>query len=292
MELRKLKAFLAVCRYGNVTRAAESLFISQPALSRQIQDLEEEMGCALLDRSRRQIALTPKGLLFQIRARELLELASRAKAELAGTDSDRICGTIRVGCVESKAAKHLARAMKRFREAHPDVLFELYSADGDDLRFALDEDRIDMALLLEPVEAAKYLRKPLPVEDRWAVAVRAEDAPKDRAFVTREEAAALPLILPRRAIVVEDVVSWLGVDPEKLRPAGYHNLPMNALELVREGAGALLCAEGSVAGRSTEGIALLPIKPEQAIRHVLVRRKNRELTPAAEHFWEAFPAKA
>lgn len=287
MELRKLKSFLAVCRYGNVTRAAESLFISQPALSRQVQDLEEELGCQLLDRSRRQIALTEKGRLFEIRAREMLAIAERMKAELQ-EDQGALGGLIRVGCVESAAMKLLTEMMEAFRAQHPRVLFEVYSADGDDLRFAIDESRIDMALLLEPVEVAKYLKAALPVTDRWAVALRTADVPEGKTSFSPAELAQMPLILPRRCIVQDEIVSWIGEKGEGLRAAAYHNLPSNALEMVRAGVGNLLCAEGSVTNRQTDGITVLPVSPELSIRHVLIRRKNKDLSRACELFWTAF----
>mgnify|MGYP000559142193 CR=1 FL=1 len=168
MNTKVLKTFLTICRVGSITKAAQLLYISQPALSRQIQDLEEELGCKLFDRSKRQLSLTESGFLLQQRAQEILNLDERTKKELR-ENSGFLSGELRIGCVESSAVRFLADKFQAFRAAYPQVQFELYSADGDDIRSALDHDRIDMGILLEPVEAAKYDAIDLPVADRWGI---------------------------------------------------------------------------------------------------------------------------
>lgn len=157
MDLRVLMSFVTVCRLGNITRAAEALYISQPALTRQIQELEQELGCQLLVRSTRSLSLTENGYLFMLRAQEILDLAKQAKNELS-ENGDILHGVIRVGIVESKIMDYFADAVVQFNKKYPHVQFEVYSADGDDLKRNLDENKLDMALLIEPVESAKYTK--------------------------------------------------------------------------------------------------------------------------------------
>lgn len=127
MNTKVLKTFLTICRVGSITKAAQLLYISQPALSRQIQDLEEELGCKLFDRSKRQLALTESGFLLQQRAQEILNLDERTKKELR-ENAGFLSGELRIGCVESSAVRFLADKFQAFRATFPQVQFELYSA--------------------------------------------------------------------------------------------------------------------------------------------------------------------
>ena len=191
MDLRALMSFVTVCRLGNITRAAEALYISQPALTRQIQELEQELGCQLLVRSTRSLSLTENGYLFMLRAQEILDLAKQAKNELS-ENGDILHGVIRVGIVESKIMDYFADA----------VQFEVYSADGDDLKRNLDENKLDMALLIEPVESAKYTKIPIEVTEKWGLVIRKEEVSPKKKTLSYEEIIERTLILPRRYIIL------------------------------------------------------------------------------------------
>lgn len=155
MNFRVLKAFLAVSRTGNITRAAQQLHISQPALSRRIVELEEDVGAPLFERTNRRLTLTDRGMRFEAHAREMLEVYERMKRDMAEAP-EALTGKVRLGCVESSVAEFAYDVVSRMRAEHPKVTFELYSADGDDIRAGLDQDRLDLGILLEPVESAKY----------------------------------------------------------------------------------------------------------------------------------------
>lgn len=248
MNLRQLKAFQAVCRTGSITRASELIHLSQPALTRQIQELESYCGCKLFERTRHGIVLTDEGELLQVRAEEMLSLAERTRRELkeAGGFTG---GIVRIGCVESSAAQELSQLLAKWQQSTSGVRqaeFELYSADGDDIRSSLDEERLDVGILLEPVETAKYDSLPLSSADRWGVVVRSDSPDAQLPALTQDELVKLPLILPRRHIVIDTLHQWFSGGPEPLKIAGYHNLLTNALTLVKAGLGNLLCVEGSL----------------------------------------------
>ena len=285
MDLRVLKSFVTICKVGNITRASEILYISQPGLTRQLKDLEEELGCTLIDRSTRSLKLTESGYLFLHRAEEILALAGQAKQELA-EKGNFLRGIIRLGVVESSAMDLLTKEVQEFTEKHPHVHFEFYSADGDDLKRSLDENKLDAAILLEPVESAKYDNAIFPVTDRWGAVVREADCPRDKESISYKELVKLPLILPRRFIVLDEIVTWLKVPEKQLKVAAYHNLPSNGLSLVSAGVGALLCVEGAFTNRGKSGLRFVPVSPERHSGHVAVRKKNRPLTKAAELFWD------
>ena len=284
MNTKVLKTFLTICRVGSITKAAQLLYISQPALSRQIQDLEEELGCKLFDRSKRQLALTESGFLLQQRAQEILNLDERTKKELR-ENAGFLSGELRIGCVESSAVRFLADKFQAFRATYPQVQFELYSADGDDIRAGLDQDRLDLGILLEPVESAKYESISLPYADRWGIVVP-KDSPEAKLEAVRvSHLTELSLLLPRRWILLDVVASWLGVEREKLQVRMVQNLATNSFEFVRRGFGAMLCVEGAYRIRPAEDVVFVPLAPERRTAHKLVRRRNRRLGEACEVFW-------
>lgn len=277
-------SFVTVCRLGNITRAAEALYISQPALTRQIQELEQELGCQLLVRSTRSLSLTENGYLFMLRAQEILDLAKQAKNELS-ENGDILHGVIRVGIVESKIMDYFADAVVQFNKKYPHVQFEVYSADGDDLKRNLDENKLDMALLIELVESAKYTKIPIEVTEKWGLVIREEEVSPKKKTLSYEEIIERTLILPRRYIILSEISSWFKVPESKFKVIAYHNLASNALIMVEKGLGSLLCIEGSFTNRPREGLRFLPLSPERTISHVAVRKKNRKLSKPCEIFW-------
>lgn len=277
-------SFVTVCRLGNITRAAEALYISQPALTRQIQELEQELGCQLLVRSTRSLSLTENVYLFMLRAQEILELAKQAKNELS-ENGDILHGVIRVGIVESKIMDYFADAVVQFNKKYPHVQFEVYSADGDDLKRNLDENKLDMALLIEPVESAKYTKIPIEVTEKWGLVIRKEEVSPKKKTLSYEEIIERTLILPRRYIILSEISSWFKVPESKFKVIAYHNLASNALIMVEKGLGSLLCIEGSFTNRPREGLRFLPLSPERTTSHVAVRKKNRKLSKPCEIFW-------
>ena len=281
-------SFVTVCRLGNITRAAEALYISQPALTRQIQELEQELGCQLLVRSTRSLSLTENGYLFMLRAQEILDLAKQAKNELS-ENGDILHGVIRVGIVESKIMDYFADAVVQFNKKYPHVQFEVYSADGDDLKRNLDENKLDMALLIEPVESAKYTKIPIEVTEKWGLVIREEEVSPKKKTLSYEEIIERTLILPRRYIILSEISSWFKVPESKFKVIAYHNLASNALIMVEKGLGSLLCIEGSFTNRPREGLRFLPLSPERTTSHVAVRKKNRKLSKPCEIFWADIP---
>lgn len=280
MELRLLKYYLTVAREGSITRAAEMLHITQPTLSRQLQQLEEELGAALFIRGKRQIALTEEGILFQRRAAEILELADKAPQELSkGTES--IGGTIAIGCVETTVSRMLPDILAQFSALYPKVRYHIYSAAGDDIRERLDKGLLDIGLLLEPVEVAKYDFLRLPVEERWGVLMRKGDPLAGRDTICAEELAGLPLILPQRAAVQNEIAGWFGPAYESLHIFATHNLLTNAALLAERGLGYVICAGGAFAIRESRDVCFVPFSPKRVTYHVLVFKKNQVFSAAA-----------
>lgn len=290
LDIRLLKAFIMVCEKGSITRAAESLFVSQSALTRRIQELEAFYGMPLLKRGKRGVEATEAGCHLLVRAKEIVGLADRTKRELEA-DAGRLGGIVRIGAVETNALPLVAEWLRDWRALRPKATFELYAADGDDIRELLDVGRLDVGFLIEPIETARYETAPLPVSERWGVLMRREEALAKKPSLRVDELAALPLILPRRHIVREVLTSWFGAAADSLNIVGWHNVPTNSLSLVRCGIGAFLCVEGAVERQARDDLAFVPLEPERRSSEVMVRRRNRPLSRSAEDFWKMCLAK-
>lgn len=174
MDTRVIKYFLTVAQTNNITHAAQQLHITQPTLSRQIIDLEKELGVTLFDRKQRRMTLTTEGILFQQRASTILSLIDHTKEELQNTEKE-LTGVIKIGCVVSKVSKFVMQTVYKFQKQYPNVKFNIYDGNGDLLRQRLDAGLDDLAVLIEPVEAAKYNFIVLPVREQWGLIVKSSD---------------------------------------------------------------------------------------------------------------------
>ncbi|SHO52350.1 LysR family transcriptional regulator [Anaerocolumna xylanovorans] len=283
MDIRVLRYFLAVAKEGNITKAAENLHITQPTLSRQMIELEEEMGTSLFIRGKRQITLTNNGILFQQRAKEIVSLIDKTERDMS-EQNDLVGGVISIGCVESIASQALPKVLAEFVKVHPMVKYELYSADGDDIREKIDRDDIDMGILLEPIEAAKYDYIRLPFYEQWGIVMKKSDPLAKKKAISVENILEVPLIVPRRTIVQDEIAKWLGVTNDKLNIVASHNLLTNALLLVQNDMGYAICVRGAYSIRETDNICFVPFEPGKTTGHVLAWKKNQIFNSATSLF--------
>lgn len=285
MDIRLLEYFLAVAKSGNITRAAEQLHITQPTISRQLMELEEMVGSPLLIRGKRQVTLTEAGVLFQQRAEEIVSLMEKTLRDIADQD-DLLGGTVAIGCVETCASRMLPKVLAGFSAQYPNVKYELYSADGDDIREKLDRGDLDFGILVEPIEAAKYDFFRLPYWETWGILMRRDDPLAQKAAIGRDDLLNIPLCLPRREIVREHIAGWFGVEQSQLNVFAGHNLLNNAALLAEAGLCYVVCVGGSFEIRGGENLCFVPLTPERTTGHVLAWKKNRVFHSAANRFKE------
>ncbi|WP_325246915.1 LysR family transcriptional regulator [Dysosmobacter sp.] len=280
MELRVLKYFLAVAREENITRAAALLHLTQPTLSRQLMQLEEELGVQLFHRSRYHIVLTDEGMLLRRRAQELVDLAEKTEREFACRETE-LMGEISIGAGETRSMSFLSRAMVSFRTLYPKVTFRIFSANADDVKERLDMGILDMGLLTEPVDVGKYAFCRMREKDLWGVLVRADSPLAAMEAVTPQDLEDVPLLISGREIVQRELASWFGERWEKLQIAATFNLVLNAANMVRCGVGTALCFDLNTA---FDDLRFLPLSPRMETGTVLVWKKDQILTPAVEAF--------
>ena len=280
MELRILNYFLIVAREENITKAAQLLHVTQPTLSRQLMQLEEELGVKLFHRGKHSISLTENGMLLRRRAQELVSLSEKTKLELRHK-AEMPGGEIAIGCGETKSMSLLSSSMGSFRERYPLVQFSIYSAIADDIKERIEKGLLDMGLLVEPVDISKYEFIRLPLKERWGVLVR-EDSPLARkASVSPEDLLDIPLIMSRREPVKNQLASWFGTVFDQLEIAATYNLIVNAAFMVEQGLGAALCFD---LGAVFENLRFVPLWPRMETGSVLVWKKNQALSSAQAQF--------
>lgn len=275
MEIRTLKYFVAVAREENFTRAAEKIPITQPALSRAIQSLEDELGQKLFERGRFSVKLTTDGLEFLRDAEEILSLVD--KTETKFKTRGNVYGDVYIGCAESDAMKFFARAVKKIRAKYPDVRFNLYSGNVEDIEFRLDKGLLDFYATLQNVDAAKYDSLTFPAADVWGILLRRDDPLADKKSFTLEDLRRLPLILSREALR-EEYPKVFG-SLEKFRVVATYNLLFNAAILAREGVGYPLALDGLIHDRE---LCFRPLEPKFTSTLKFIWRKNSPLTPQAK----------
>lgn len=285
MEIRVLRYFLAVVREESITKAAEVLHITQPTLSRQLAQLEEEIGVKLFDRGTRKIALTNDGLLLRRRAEEILELVDKTERELSEQD-ENIEGTVSVGCGDLKNVQLLPELFRTFHERYPAVKFDLYTATADHIRDRMERGLTDIGLLMEPVSVEKYEFIRLNQKERWVVAMHPDAPLAALESITAQDLLDKPLILPRRLNVQSELANWFGDDFERLQILLTNDLPSNAAVMVHHQLAYSITIEGSLAFWDKEKIVCRPLSPELTATSVLAWKRQQPFGLAATKFIE------
>ena len=283
MELRTLRYFLAVAQEKNITRAAEILHLTQPTLSRQISDLEEELGTTLFIRGKRSLELTEDGALLRQRAQDIVELADRTEHEFAGK-RDSVAGTVTIGATEALGGHDLAKAIRRFSQQYPAVRFELYNGMADLLKERIDKGALDLGLLLEPVDTTRYEFIRLTTPERWGVLVHLSHPFASRKEVAVRELIDQRLMLPSRPSARREILNWIGCEENRLNILVGYNLLSNIALLVEQGMGVAVCMDGALSLHASPDLRFVPLVPERTTRSVLVWKKNQVFNTATSLF--------
>ena len=262
MELRTLRYFLAAAQEENITRAADILHVTQPTLSRQMMDLERELGVTLMLRGKNGLTLTDDGIFFRQRAQEIVELADRLEKSFAERQND-ISGMVVIGASEVVGSQTLAKLMKEFSEKYPAVQFTLYNETVDSIKERLDKGLVDIGLLLEPIDVTKYDYIRLDRQDTWGLLVREDHPLAEKASLTAQDVASCPLLLPLRENIRVEILHWLGREEKELRIPLFYTLLSNAALLVAEGLGCAFCMDGALATRSDPRLRFIPLEPRR-----------------------------
>lgn len=294
MELRTLRYFLAVAREENMTEAANVLHVTQPTLSRQIADLERELGVELFERTNRSCVLTGDGMRLRQRAEEILALVDQTESEM-GDQELGIAGNIRIGAGETQAVRYVLDTFAALHRDYPAVTIELYTGNADATEERLERGLLDFALLLEPVNLEKYEWVRIPQTDRAGVAV-ASDGPWGKLdLLTPVDLAKMPLLLSSRTSnKAIDLVAWSDgtLDLEALDVVGHFDLIGNASHLIRSGTACAMGIDHLLQVDASSQMRFVPLDPPIEIASYLVWKKYRLRSRACEEFLNRLKRKA
>ncbi|MCD7739541.1 MAG: LysR family transcriptional regulator [Lachnospiraceae bacterium] len=280
MELRVLRYFTEVTREGSITGAARTLHISQPTLSKQLKELETELGCKLFVRGNYNVHLTEEGILLRKRAEDILDMADKTIGEFQSLN-EVTGGDVRIGCAESWLIHYLADAIKDFRVQYPGLRFHITSGDTRVVVNDLEQGLSDFAVIVEPPDLSKYNYLSLPGGDTWGLLMRADNPLAQKTAISPEDLQGIPLITSPQSIHA-DLPRWCGEAVDQLNIVGTINLFYNGSVFVREGLGCLLVFDRLADVSQENGLCFRPLSPRLETKMYIIWKKYQVFTPIAE----------
>ncbi|MFV0394598.1 MAG: LysR family transcriptional regulator [Coprobacillaceae bacterium] len=285
MEVRVLRYFLMIVQEQNITKAARLLHITQPTLSRQMMQLEEQLGVTLFVRKKNNIVLTDEGMLLKRRAEEIVDLVNKTEKELL-IEEKQLAGEIFIGAAETKSMHNLASIMKEVSNAYPLITYNTYSGNADDIKDRIDKGLIDVGLLTEPVDINKYEFIRLPEKERWGILLPKTSPLAKKDFITPEDLMDKPLLISQRFLVQNEIINWLQMDSNHLHIVGTYNLIYNAAVMVEHNIGFAVCLESLINSNEETNTCFKLFYPKLETGSVLVWKKNQIFSPVTSKFIE------
>ena len=283
MELRVLQYFLAVTREQSISGAAESLYLSQPTLSRQLKELEEELGKRLFIRGSRRVTLTEEGMILRKRAEEIMELVKKAEDEITQSD-DMLAGDITVGTGETDGLRFLTRATHSLQKDYPLIRLNIISGDSTTVLENLDRGLIDFGIIFGEVDNSKYEFIQIPHKDVWGVMMRRDSPLAEKQEITFDDLIDKSLIISRQAFMNSDFQNFFPCGQGKLNIVATYNLLFNASVMVDEGMGYAICFDNIINVSGNSNLCFRQLSPRMEASMSIVWKKYQVLSKAIEKF--------
>lgn len=287
MEIRVLKYFLAVAQEGSITGAANFLHLTQPTLTRQLKDLEKELGHQLFIRTNHNVSLTSEGVVFRKRAQEIIDMVEKTEAEFNSMNND-ISGDIYIGAGETVAITGIAKIIKGLQEEHKNIKFHLYSGNAEDITERLDKGLLDFGILIQPTDISKYEYISLPNKDTWGVLMQKNSPLADKESITKEDLLNVPLIVSKQVMqrknVKNDYNMWFGSYMERLNIVATYNLIYNAAKMTEVGIGYSIGLENLINTTGESNLCFRPLNPKLESGLDIVWKKHQVFSQAAKLF--------
>ena len=280
MEIRVLRYFLETAREENMTRAAERLFISQPTMSKQLKELENELGVKLFRRSNYNIKLTEAGMLLRERAEDILSLVDKTLEEFKSLD-DLSSGDIYVGAPESEAMEQFALVVSDLQKRYPGIRCNIYSGNMQDVCEKLDKGLLDFAIVMNYVDLKKYNYLPMQTEDTWGVILRRDDPLAENEAFTISMLKELPLICSRQWVDYE-LPQWFGSDTNDVNITATYNLPYNGAVMAKAGIGYAMMLDKLVQTDESSELIFRPLLDVPKAEMYIIWRKYQTFTPVSQ----------
>lgn len=289
MEIRVLRYFLEVAREESITKAAQYLHISQPTLSKQLKDLETELGKKLFVRSNYSIKLTGEGMLLRKRTEDILQMVDKTTDEFKALD-EIAGGDIQLGCAESYLIKYIAQALKEFKKTYSRVHFHITSGNTEQVAEILDRGLLDFAVIVEPPNLSRYNYMEIPGVDTWGLVVRKDHPLAKKKHITADDLIGLDLICSDQSMKA-DIPRWCGEKIDLLHHMGSTNLSYNGSVCVQEGLGCQLTFDHLTATGFGSDLVFRPLYPKLENKMYVIWKKYQIFTPVAQKFLELLQRK-
>lgn len=284
MDIQQMKYFLAIAKEGSISKAAELLYMTQPSLTRQVQNMEREIGKPLLIRGGKRLKLTETGESLKKRAEEIVELFGKAELELMSLNSN-IGGDIYIGGGETRAMKILTDIAAKVHNDHPEIRFHLHSGDIADVCEKLDKGLIDFGLMIEPAHLAEYKHLTLPFFDEWGIILPSSHPLAQKQSISPEDLAGVPLLRSKHAADRSSISEWISRIPDQKLIATY-NLLYNASLMAEAGMGCVLCIDGIINLKGNDALCFRPLEPAIHSGISVAWKQDQLLSKAASLFLE------
>ncbi|PFY73394.1 LysR family transcriptional regulator [Bacillus wiedmannii] len=283
MEIRVLRYFIAVANEESISAAAKQLHLSQPTLSRQLKDLEMELGTDLFIRGNRKISLTEEGKYLFKKAKEIVDLADKTEANLKDS-KEMISGEVYIGAGETEAMHLIAKKLKVLIKDYPNIRFHLYSGNADDIKSKLDSGLLDFGVVIEPTDKQKYEYAQLPAKDTWGVLMCQDSPLSDKQVISPVDLIDKPLFISRQSTVSNELTGWFGQSIDNLNIVATYNLLYNAALMVEEGIGYALCIDKIINTSGNSKLCFKPLQPKLEANLNIIWKKNQVFSNAAHAF--------
>lgn len=287
MDIKSLKYFLTSAREGSITKAANILNLTQPNLSRQINNLEKEIGKKLFVRSNYSIKLTPDGVLLKKRAEEIIDLMEKTKMEFKSSE-DVIAGDIYIGSGETYYIKIIADIIKELRDLYPNIIYHIHSGVYSDITEKLDRGLSDFGLLIGSFDEAKYDYIEMPYKELYGLLMKKDSHLSKKKYITKEDLLNIPIICPKRFFNNKSksnkFYEWIGEDIDKLNIVLTYNLIYNAAIMVEEGIGYVITMDKLINTVSESDLCFIPLKPKLYVTSSIIWKKNQVFSKASKIF--------
>lgn len=286
MEIRVLRYFIEIAREGSMTAAAEVLHVSQSALSKQMKELENELGKKLFRRGSRSVSLTDEGILLRRRAEDILDMVDKTADEFKAID-DLQGGDVYLGCAESYLISCVAQKIKKFKTRYPLFRYHIISGDRTVVLDRLDRGLLDFGVVVEMPDIDRYQYLELPGVDTWGVIMpKAHPLAKNKTIHV-EDLYGEELICSEQSIEA-DIPRWCGKKVDKLNFTGSTNLAYNGSVFVKEGLGLMLSFEHLIQSSDENGLVFRPLEPKLTNKMYLIWKKYQVFTPIAQRLLDEF----
>ena len=283
VEFRVLQYFLAIAREETISGAAEVLHITQPTLSRQMKDLEEEIGKQLFIRGNKKITLTEEGILLRQRAEEIVNLVNKTEHELMTMDSV-LAGNIYLGAGECQTLRIITSSMKKMQQLHPAIKFNIHSGNGPDIIDKIENGLIDFGVLTEHPKLYNYNHLLLPISHHWGVLMRKDDKLADKEAISLEDIKDKPLIVSKEINNNSQLSEWFNNDIEHLNIVSTYSLLFNATLMVEDQLGYAICLDNLINTTGESQLCFRPLVGAREVSYYFIWKKYQILSKASQYF--------